>query len=370
MSKIGFMESWVAGSRVYFIPDQDDESEGPTLDLGTLDSAQPQVTSEKIELKDADGGQKITIDEAIVDTNESYDMVLRSLHLDNLAFLFLAADPEEFTQADDIKAIAHKAYKGRLLSIRDDDEDRTLLYNLAAIAGIVKGASLDSAVISTGTLTEIVVSGSTVSLKVTGDITGDIAANENIIIAPDDVDNIANVRTVQAASDSHSGGVTTIVLTAGSSKGMVAQAATMTGKIYYKAASGNTGDIVPADEFDVRSGYLDRGLVAIKGGTVLDQATHDVVVVFKLNELDGKRLIKPQSLQGERKGLMKLVWSREKNGKQTVREVRVSISPNSTNITADDFSSLTLTAKVLKDPDATDTAGRALQFKGSLPDAV
>lgn len=368
MSNKGFMETWVAGARAYFIPDQDDGSEGPTLDLGTLDSAQPNVTTEKIELKDADGGTKVLIDEAIVDTTESYDLILRNLNLDNLAFLFLSADPEEFTQTADIKRIAHKAYKGRLLSLRDDDDDRTFLYNWAKIAGIVKGASLGAAVITEGAITAIAVSGSTVTLTITGDVTADIAANDWLIIDPNGITDLANARTIQVLSRSVSTN-TSVVCTTASSAGMVAQASITGGKVWYKAASGDTGAILPTTEWDVRSGYLDRGLIAMVGGSVFT-ADADVVPIGILTAVSGKRLIKPQSLEGERKGTMKLVWSREKNGKQTVREARVSLTPSGTNITPDDFSSITLAAKVLSDTTADNIAGRMLQYKGTLPDAV
>lgn len=110
----------------------------------------------------------------------------------------------------------------------------------------------------------------------------------------------------------------------------------------------------------------DRGIISILStGSIADG--DDLLITITPNALTGKRLVYPQT-GSIINGHAMLVWGRDNNAYQTVREADVTISPSSGNFQVEDYSSLTLSAKVLSDvTEITEPAGRLLQFKGTLP---
>ena len=111
----------------------------------------------------------------------------------------------------------------------------------------------------------------------------------------------------------------------------------------------------------------DRGIIEILAAGSIDDG--DVLhITITPVALSGNRLIKPQTSGGAIKGTGVLIFGRNNNAEQTVREVLMSITPNTTNLQSEDFSDFVLTANVLGDiTDTTTPAGRMLQFKGDLP---
>lgn len=111
----------------------------------------------------------------------------------------------------------------------------------------------------------------------------------------------------------------------------------------------------------------DRGIIEIlEAGDISDGDT--ILITITPAAISGKRLIKPQTSGGAIKGTGLLIFGRNNNAQQTVREAAMSITPSNTNIQSEDFSDFAITAKVLGDiTDTVTPAGRMLQFKGDLP---
>ena len=79
------------------------------------------------------------------------------------------------------------------------------------------------------------------------------------------------------------------------------------------------------------------------------------------------RLLKPQSLGAPVRGKGFVIFSRNNNERQSVREFDCSILPSSANFQIEDFSEFTLSVSVLSDVSQTETAGRYIFYKGDEP---
>lgn len=110
----------------------------------------------------------------------------------------------------------------------------------------------------------------------------------------------------------------------------------------------------------------DRGIIKILStGSITDGETIYIDITPSL--ISGRRLVYPQT-GSIINGKAMLVWSRNNNAEQTVREADVTISTNAANFQVEDYSDLTLSAKVVSDvTETTAPAGRLLQYKGTLP---
>jgi len=110
----------------------------------------------------------------------------------------------------------------------------------------------------------------------------------------------------------------------------------------------------------------DRGIISIlSGGSISDGDT--IYIDITPNAITGNRLVYPQT-GSIIKGKAMLVWGRDNNAEQTVREANVTISPNAANFQVEDYSDFTLQAKVTSDvTQTTAPAGKLLQYKGTLP---
>ena len=264
---VGQEDYWVAGSRFYFIK-TDDTTYETLFDLGVIKTANPNITPDTIELIDGDGGIQRTVDETLIKVNEDYDIVCNNFTLDNLSLLFLASEPEEFTQpsGSDLDDVPHKATIGPGRMIKLKDVNGNWLYSVSSIV-----------------------------------VTGD------------------------AGSPSYTEG----------------------------------------DDWEWVS--KDRGIIQVlTDGDITDGEDLEITIV--LNAISGKRYIRPQSAGKAIRGKAMLVWGRNNNAEQTVREFDCSIVPGGSSIQIENYSEMTLKAKVLSDAtDTTTPAGRMLQYKGSLP---
>lgn len=345
MSKVGFQDFWIAGSRFYFKRDAIDGVAQPWLDLGTIDGVvNPSLNPEKVELRDPDGGIRKIVDTTVTSIEETYELGLRNLNLDNLSLLFLANAPTSFSQTAGNKTVTHALIAGRLFKVHDDDTDATNLYGLSAIAGIYSGT------VTTHSVTAIDASARTLTLAVAATF----ADGDLIIVAPSGLANPANSRTYTVDGAHSSATTISVIETPSSDETSVTVAAYSenSGTIY---AQGTDWDVVSAD----------RGLAkCIDGGAI---TSGNYTVVFGTSALSGNRVFNPQTAQGAVTGDAILIYSRNNNADQSVREMRASITPSGANFQDTDFSSMTLSVSVISEVTDAASAGRFLQFKGSLP---
>ena len=343
MSQVGFQDYWVAGSRMYFRRDPVDSVVQAWEDLGTIQTVNPAITPEEATLVDPDGGVQTVVDQALVSIEESYDVTMNNLSLSNLSKLWLSSSPEDFTQtATYAKEVTHSLIAGSLMKIHDSDTDATLLYGLNSISGVYSGSPLLE------DLTDVDASARTLTFA--GSIT---VADGDAILIPSDatLTNIGNARTFTASGAQTSTTITVSETPAGDETGL-----TVSSKY-------GTGVLKIGVEWDTVS--VDRGLIKlVEGGGV---ASGDFTVSFGMAALSGDRLLKPQTIKGTIQGKAILIYSRGNNTDQTMREMDVSVTPNSSNVQDSDFSNIVMTFKVLNDLTSSDPAGRVLQFKGDLP---
>lgn len=349
----GFQDFWVTGSHFYFQKDPVGGVVQPLRDLGVIsDAISPGFENDEIELFDSDGGIRSRVDKKISSIDETYDIVLRSFHGNNLALLFIANDPESFSQTAEELVVEHYLTAGELVKL--SASDGTYLYAIAAVAGIVS----DIADLSTATLTTIVAA--TRSLTVTQSIGGDLDPGDFVIVRRTALTNIANSRTYTHESDTGAGPTVIVV-----EETPAANETAISGALVYKATA-DTGVIYgePSD-WEIYD-LLVRGVVQVTpGGTIVD-GIHQII--FSKAALTGKRLIKPQTARTVRgKGIM--IWGRENNEDQTVREADMILSTTATNFSVEDFSDFTLQAQVVSDfTEATLPAGRLLNIQqATLP---
>jgi len=348
MAIVGYQDFWVAGSRAYFKKDAVEAVEQPLLDLGVLDSATPTIEPTNVQLYDADGGLKVLVDQALTQFGESYDLVLRNLNLNNLALLYVANTPSAFTQTAEQNAVSHYAHPGHLLKIKDSTD--TFLYALShVIAVYTDGATLSA----TSAITAIVKATKTITMTLN---TITVAAANKIFINSTGLANVKNAKTYTVVSVTGAGPYSVVV-----EEEPEADETAISGTLQ-KVTSGTLYD--PTDDWETVS--AERGIIRMIDGGAFAAAAN-VTVLFYKRAVTGDRLINPQSLSGVVQGTMMLVWSRGQNAQQTVREVRVSLTPAGLNVSAEDFSSLTLKATVLNDLTADEPAGRIIYPTGSLP---
>lgn len=146
------------------------------------------------------------------------------------------------------------------------------------------------------------------------------------------------------------------------------------GEYIYNLASVDTvkdsGDAItytegPTDDYEVVS--LTRGIIRIvEGSTIVEN--DEILVSITPVALAGKRLAKPLSGAGSIDGRLFLIYGREGNADQTVREVKATLTPSGAAITADEFSTAQFTLKILSDlATPAQPAGRLLHFLGDVP---
>ena len=346
MSVVGFQDFWLTGSRFYFKRENVAGIEQPTLDFGVINTASPTMEVTKVVLEDADGGIKVIADRATTGISEAYDLTCSNFNNDNLAMLFLSNAPAAFTQAATQIKAQHYAHPGRLLKIKDIAG--AYLYGLSTVAGIYGAVAPQ-----VKTVTGIVASTKTITFS-GGAFSPALVNGEKIILGPLGLANVANAGTYTIASSTS----TTVVVV----ETIATDETAITGEVIGKNAG--TVIYVPTTDFVVKS--LDRGIVQmVSGGAFAAAAT--IVPVIGTSAISGNRLINPQSLKGVIRGTGFLIYGRENNARQTVREAVMDLSPSSANMSVDDFSNFVMNAQVISDLTATDVAGRILAYKGALP---
>jgi len=113
--------------------------------------------------------------------------------------------------------------------------------------------------------------------------------------------------------------------------------------------------------FSTGSGSLANGNFV---GPSTDQGEGTALTTYGANNT---RLLKPQSLGAPVRGKGFVIFSRNNNDRQSVREFDCSILPSSANFQIEDFSEFTLSVSVLSDVSQTETAGRYIFYKGDEP---
>lgn len=359
MTVSGFQDFWVAGSRFIFQRDPVAGVEQPWVDLGIIQPANPSLDVSKVELKDSDGGVRVLADSTVTDLTESYSITCSNMNLENWALLLLGASPTSFTQtATEKPAVSHYVHPGRLLKLKDSDAAGTLLYGLGCIAGVYKGSTT---AILKGTGNFIVAS--TKTIKVVGDQSANaaLAVGKCFIVQSAGLTNVLNSRTYTVVSKSYSAPDTSIVV----AESPVADEAAAVGQQILTEATPGTDVIYKPDGVDWSIVDLNRGLIKmISGGAFATAGT--LKVCFTTATLSGVRLMNPQTAS-QIKGKGVLIYGRGNRTDETVREARISITPDSASVTDDDYSNMTFTVSVLSDPTSAIPAGRMLAYKGSIP---
>lgn len=348
---LGHQDPWLAGSKFYFKRDTAAGVQYPLIDLGDIEPASPTLTPTTIEALDSSTGRIKTRDKRLIEFIEGYTIQTRNLRQQVLALLFISAPPINFTQsADPTKTITNiPMFKGEL--IKCEDPTLKVQFYPERIAGLYTGT------VAFATLTAI--SKANKTLTVTGDISALLTPGDTIIVDRTGLANPKNCRSYTMVSDSFGGGNTTVVLVETPASDETA----ITGQVVHE-----NGGTIYNQGVDWQP-YLDHSLGFVKimpAGAITDGATN-VSTRFALPALSGMRLIKPKSLAGEAKGRGYIVYARAGDSEKSYREFNCAITPASSAIASDAFSSVSLTVQVLTDPSSEEPAGRLLQAVGTIP---
>jgi len=360
MSIVGFQDFWVVGTRFYFKRDNINSVVQPWTDLGVLQSVSPAFTIEKLELEDTDGGVKRTVDEALTKVDETYDVTVSNLNIDNLSIIFLSNPATDFTQTATEKIkVSHYAHPGRLIVLRDNDASSTKVYQVN-VAGVVNltGSATQTEVTD---LTDI--DQSTLTFSFTSD--PGFTAGDRFILMPTGLSNTESAGTYEVASQSGSGPYD-VVVTAGTGSKIAGDETSLTGtSIYIDNANSDTNFYLEDTDWEVKS--EDRGIIAMIDGGAFATAGNLGIYYSTRAISSAARVLTPQSAS-EVKGEAILYMSRGNNAQQTSREIpSLSLTPTSLDLNADDFSSAVIQAKVLADTTLGESAGRMIYFKGDAP---
>lgn len=268
---VGQQDFWVVGSRLYF-QDENDTDEA-LLDLGVVQTVNPTIEQQQIQLVDGDGGRRKIVDTTTIQIDETWEIVVHNFAIDNLAILFRAlsvTDPNQGTGEQ--LAVEHKAIVGPGKYLKLKDSSGNWIYNV-----------------------------------------------DSIVVKSD-------------------GGGTTYV-----------------------------------EDDDWKWVSKPRGIIQILDGGAI-AALGDPAVTLDIDitpfAITGLRRIYPHTAEAEVKGKALLVWGRNNNAEQTMREADVSLTTTATQFQLDDYSSFTLTAQVESDiTETTAPAGMLLNAVGALPAA-
>lgn len=113
----------------------------------------------------------------------------------------------------------------------------------------------------------------------------------------------------------------------------------------------------------------ERGMIQIRDGGAIADLDALLIDITPL-AITGNRRIYPHTAANAIKGRALLVWGRNNNTEQTMREFDVSLSSNNGAFSVENYSEFTLSAQVLSDAtETTAPAGVLLHAVGSLPAA-
>jgi len=269
MPNVGHQQFWLTGARLYFQRDPINSVDQPLIDLGVIEPVGPTTETQTAQLVDSDGGSNVVVAEEMISLEEMYEITCSNLNQDNLALLFSADEPSDYTQsATPVTTRVVYAHPGRLVKIPTSDN------GVDAEVGL---ASVDA-------------------------VTG----------------------------------------------------------------SGGTPTYTEGTDWETVS--LERGIIRmIAGGSFASAANIEIDFTRRAITAE-RRLVYPQTHRGTVEGTAYLFWGREDNEEQTMREMRVALSPSGSSFQNSEFSNWTLRLKVLADTtDTTSPAGRLLTWVGDLP---
>jgi hypothetical protein len=91
----GSQDYWIVGSRFYFEPNVSGSTtrSGEMIDLGTVDTISPQISTTIAELKDAESGVIRLLDQGLVSIDETYSITIKNFNYRNLQILFAGTVP-------------------------------------------------------------------------------------------------------------------------------------------------------------------------------------------------------------------------------------------------------------------------------------
>lgn len=357
MSVAGFQEFWITGSRFYFKKDTPDGGlEQPLIDFGTIrasDPVNPSLDVERVTLLDADGGTQFVADEQVIRNTETYDLTFSNMSLNVLQFLFLSDGVTAFTQTATQANVAHYIAGDDTLQ-KIEDATGEFLYNIR-IEGVVSAL----ADLSVATVTDV--DASTKEITVSTDLTTHLTPGEAIVLRATGLVNVENARSYTVAS------VTATDVTV--VEDLAADETSVTGELVYQA-SGDSGTVYEQSESADADWYPyshERGIIQVPNGTsITTPAT--VEVLYTPIALTGNRLLLPQTVGGNVRGTGFIVWGRDSNTRQSVREATVTLTPSAANFSAEDYSNFVLQGTVISDVLLSQPAGRLLYFKGTPTD--
>ena len=122
-----------------------------------------------------------------------------------------------------------------------------------------------------------------------------------------------------------------------------------------------------ADTADVELVSAERGIVRFFSGGTRNLVEGDLVDLSYIEdalETSNTRLVKPQTLSTPLKGRAYIVFSRNNNERQSVREFECALTVESASFSIEDYSNVTFSAAVLTDINKTNKAGRYMLIKG------
>ena len=279
---VGFQETWLVGSRLYFKRDDEGTTEYPTLDLGTITQTTPNFEPTIIQARDPDGGRLNLIDEGFTEINESYEVTCLNINNENLNILFYGNEAEKLfpTGTGTNTAVRHRAGVGP------------------------------------GKLTKLF--------------------SENLLSGETELKAAYNVSSLSGTKVSGGGAL-----------------------VLYDGTNAATADMELIS--------AERGLVRFFSGgsrSLADQDLVDLTFTETAYGANNTRLVKPQSATKPLNGKAYIVFSRNNNARQSVRECDVTLQVNSAAFSIEDYSTVTFNVSVLTDILADDVAGRYIHITG------
>lgn len=360
MGVVGFQDFWVAGARVYIEKQTSGTTQAtaPLVDLGVIQSANPSISPEIVQLFDSDSGVRQIVDEGVTSIDESYDVQCSNMNMDNLSLLWLGDDAIDVTRLQEAKLVFQTVTDSRFLKIKQGGDGGDAEWGLRTIDGTYDNAGSPALHL----IESMTLSTNVILLEASeGDVTAAYTAAVKLIVSGNNIVDPLNAGTYTVVSSSFGGGKTSIIVS------------TVTHAINSDEAFGggsgiqliNPGGQIFTPETDWTVHSKERGIIGVRAGVFTGTQTWGIS--YSVNALTGARLIKPQSLLGVVKAKVYITYSRDNFGRQTVREFDASITPSAASIQATDYSSMSLTFRVLSDLSKADPAGTLFSYRGDVP---
>ena len=304
---IGSQDYWIVGSRFYFEPNLagTNTRSGDMIDLGTVDTVSPQISTNIAELKDAESGVIRLLDQGLVSIDETYSITVKNFNFRNLQILF-AGKPQTETQAANVVPAS--------ITLSSEELSRTPSGPTGSLIKPTGGYLLVQLRSSTGEPLRNFTTSSTLTVS-------------------------ANV----------------------ASSGGSASLTKDTNWVWWDAPKGIIRIILlPVGA----SGYTNMTVVS---GIITVYPAAGFTLTFSAatgTGYSGNRVIYPQSATlSDLTGNAHIYWSRNNGADVAARTVACQIQPAGSSLTSDDYSSWTLTVTALATGTSTEIAGRYTNIK-------